>query len=36
VNPCLIQRIQLELKYNLAFNEDINAATGKPHGHILY
>lgn len=36
VDACLIQRIQLELRYNPAFNEDINTVTGKPHGHILY
>ena len=28
VNPCLIERIQLELKYNLALDEDISTATG--------
>jgi hypothetical protein len=36
VDQRLIERIQLELKYNPAFNEDINTVTGKPHGHILY
>jgi hypothetical protein len=36
VDAHLIKRIQLELKYNPAFNEDINTATGNPHGHILY
>jgi hypothetical protein len=36
VDAHLIKRIQLELKYNPAFNEDINTVTGKPHGHILY
>lgn len=36
VDARLIERIQLELAYNPAFNEDIDTVTGKPHGHILY
>jgi hypothetical protein len=36
VEARLIERIRLELRYNPAFNEDIETVGGKPHGHILY
>ena len=32
----LVERIQLELRHDPAFNEDIDTLTGKPHGNILY
>ena len=32
----LVERIELELRHNPAFNEDIDTTTGKPHGHVLY
>ena len=36
VETRLIERIQIELAYSPAFNEDIDTVTGKPHGNILY
>ena len=36
VDARLIERIQIELAHNPAFNEDIDTVTGKPHGNILY
>jgi hypothetical protein len=36
VDARLIERIQIELAHNPAFNEDINTVTGQPHGNILY
>ena len=36
VDARLIERIKLEIRYNPAFNEDIDTVTGKPHGNILY
>jgi len=36
VDSRLVERIDLELRHNPAFNEDIDTTTGKPHGHVLY
>lgn len=36
VDSRLVERIELELRHNPAFNEDIDTTTGKPHGHVLY
>jgi hypothetical protein len=36
VDARLIERIQLELANNPAFNEDINTVTGQPHGNTPY
>lgn len=36
VDSHLVERIELELKHNPAFNEDIDTTTGKPHGHVQY